>query len=104
MTPFMIPQVFLIKSLIRELSSRGLAGIACLIIAYGIIEVSFFSVVSGCHGGTKTDKVPCSLESNLKEYFIMIRTIKLFGLKGSRRQFKKSQAVNDHGVFLYTYI
>lgn len=48
MTPFMIPQVFLIKSLIREISSRGLAGIACLIIAYGIIEVSFFSVVSGC--------------------------------------------------------
>lgn len=48
MTPFMIPQVFLIKSLIRELSSRGLAGIASLIIAYGISEVSFFSVVSGC--------------------------------------------------------
>lgn len=48
MTPFMIPQVFLIKSLIRELSSRGFSGIACLIIAYGIIKVPFFSVVSGC--------------------------------------------------------
>lgn len=45
MTPFMIPQVFLIKSLIRELSSRGLAGIACLIIVYGIIKVSFFSAL-----------------------------------------------------------
>lgn len=87
MTPFMIPQVFLIKSLIREPSSRGLAGIACLIIAYGIIAVSFSSVVSGC-----------LVMGEQRE------TIKFFSLKGSRRQFKKSQAVNNHGIFLYIYI
>lgn len=42
MTPFMIPQVFLIKSLIREKSSGGLPGSGCLIIVYGIIEGFFF--------------------------------------------------------------
>lgn len=47
MTPLMIPQVFLIKWLIRELVSKGLAGIACLIIVYEIIKVPFFSVGSG---------------------------------------------------------
>lgn len=61
MTPFMIPQVFLIKSLIREKSSGGLPGRGCLIIVYGIIESSFFSflsIFSGCVGdeGTERDK------------------------------------------------
>lgn len=38
MTPFIIPQVFLIKSLIREICSRGTAGSGFLIIVDEISE------------------------------------------------------------------
>lgn len=41
MTPFIIPQVFLIKSLIRETYSRGAAGSGFLII---VDEISGFLV------------------------------------------------------------
>lgn len=41
MTPFIIPQVFLIKSLIREIYSRGTAGSGFLII---VDEISEFFV------------------------------------------------------------
>lgn len=45
MTPFIIPQVFLIKSLIREIYSSGAAGRGFLI---NVDEISDFFCVCAC--------------------------------------------------------
>lgn len=48
MTPFIIPQVFLIKPLIREIFSRGTAGSGCVIIVNGINDFYLFIYLCVC--------------------------------------------------------
>lgn len=58
MTPFIIPQVFLIKPLIREIFSRGTAGSGCVII---VNEINYFYLFINlflymCVGGSVSER------------------------------------------------